>query len=277
MLRFARTKLALIGLSVAAPLAARAGDIPSYAKGGFKTPAQRIGHDGKVIKATPSPGTLAAAPTLAAGSAPMVMTEAEARAMMSPGRIVSCAHSRNGVCPACQAVLDMPGTVTMMHSAPSPAAAAEAPGRAVVSAPGYAPTSAIAAQVPMGFSGSPEEGPMPIGVVRTNYQDGAAMGMAMPAGPASARMATPGHAVAASDPMMGAGSAPYQKPQKELNPHVLGHLFGWSYLGKDWRDSRAYARDQARSKSRAAAAMAAMNPAAGMNELPAGMVYGPRQ
>ncbi|WP_435017664.1 hypothetical protein TA3x_005282 [Tundrisphaera sp. TA3] len=272
MHRFARTKLALVGLTVAAPLAAQAGDIPSYAKGGFRTPAQTVGLDGRVVKANPSPGAPVAPVTRAVGSAPMVMTEAQARAMPSQGRIVACAHSRNGVCPACQAVLDMPGQVTMMPDAAPSAAPAEAPGRAVASAP-------AAAAPGMGLASS-EEGPMPIGVVRTNFSNGnaGAMGMAAPAGPASAAMSAPGRAVAAPDPMMGVSSAPYQHRRSEANPKILGHLFGWSAIGSEWRESRAFARDQARSKSRAAAAMAAMNPeATGADAIPAGMVYGPRR
>lgn len=295
MRRYIGAKFALVGLTVAAPLAASAGDIPTYSNGGFRTPAQSVGRDGRVKQAAPSPATATAGPgvTQAVGSATMVMSEAEARAMTPPGKIVACAHSRHGVCPECQKVLDMPGTVTMLHSsAPAPAGAVAATAAAPASEPGRAVVSAGPSHSPVQHAGgalaltAPDEGPAPIGVVQANFQNGAGpqpvgmvpgMGMQR-GGPAPGMMGAPGRAMAGGvDPMAGAGSAPYQKPRSELRPNILGHLFGWSYIGKDFREQRAYARDQARSRSRAAAAMAAMNPgngAAGATELPAGMVYG---
>lgn len=272
MQRFSRTSLALVGLSMAAPLAASAGDIPSYAKGGFKTPSESsapasatVGRDGKVVVAN-VPAGMPVAP------APRVMSEAEARSMAPPPRIVACAHSAHGVCPSCQAVLDMPGTVTMMPPAAAPAVA-EAPGRAVASAPGHThplPGVPAAPGRALAQANGPEDGPMPIGVTQANYQQGGPVGM-----PAGAPMmvrpgapGAPGHAVAGGEPRM--GSAPYQAPNKELRPSILGHLFGWSYLGKDRRDARMRAEGQAHASIRYG------DEGKGVNELPASMVYGPR-
>ena len=308
MRRFSHAKLALVGLTVAAPLSAQAGEIPSYSNGGYRTPAQTVGKDGRLIKATPTAATAAASPGVTQAMAPgqtMVMTEAQARAMVPPGKIVACAHSKAGVCPACQAVLDMPGTVTVLNSgAPTPApTVASAPAGAVLPSPSDAPGRAVAMSegpspvqhahgAAMGLS-SPDEGPTPIGVVQTNFQNGAQAGMMGPQGttgmmgpqgmppagstPFNPMMGPPGRAMAGGgDPMSMMGGAPYQTPRKSLRPNILGHLFGWSYIGKDWRESRDFARDQARSKSRAAAAMASMNggSATAPNEIPAGMVYG---
>jgi hypothetical protein len=261
MQRFARTKLALVGLSVAGPLSAHAGDIPSYANGGFKSPAPAqaparvVGLDGRVIQVG-TPGGMPLAP------APRVMTEAEARAMTPPPRIVACAHSQHGVCKECQAVLDMPGTVTMM-AAPAAPTMAGAPGRAVASAPGRAAAGGEMVQM-----AGPQDGPMPIGVMQANYQQGGAAAMPAPTAPATARTGAPGHASAALHP--DAGNAPYQKPSKELRPSVLGHLFGWSYIGKDRRDARDLRSSQAHASIRYG------DEGKTVEELPASMVYGPR-
>ncbi len=113
-------------------------------------------------------------------------------------------------------------------------------------------------------SSTPE--PTPVGVMQTNYaQPGAA-----PAAPSSIPTASslqPGHAIAAAGP--GANPAPFQhKPTSSKNPHIIGHLLGYSGIGSEWRDQRA------QKKAQAHASIPYNNEGTTINELPASMVFG---
>ena len=184
-------------------------------------------------------------------------------------RIVACAHSKNGVCPTCQTLLAMPGTVTM--GAPAPAPGVEAPGRAMVSnsdAPVANQLAAQSAPVSAVYDPSQMPAPSPIGVMQANYAQPGAMPGAMPAAPSSiptAASVQPGHAVAAS----GATPAPFQhKPTSSKNPHIISHLLGIRNVGADWREMKSDRKNQAH------ASIPYNNEGTTINELPASVVYG---
>ncbi|WP_435007774.1 hypothetical protein P12x_005039 [Tundrisphaera lichenicola] len=245
MNRLVRFSLALLGLSLVAPLGAYAQD----ASAGYRPLA------GKPSTAAPHKHR---GRTLCAKCA----AAAEKVGMMPPGKIVACAHSKNGVCTACAAALALPGPVVMMGS-PS---AVEEPGRAVAS-------SGPAAGAPMmagrGTSEAPFDGemggPSPIGVVQANFSQGAPTGMPAASMVPTASSMMPGHAIAEA----GAGPAPFQhRTTSSSNPRILGHLFGWSGIGSE----RAEARRQRKVESHAM--IHYDNAGSTVNEVPASAVYG---
>ncbi len=281
MRRFHRSSLALIGLSVLAPSAARAqGVAPAVTSAPAGYAAPMMGMDGKPM---PAPAVAQApAPAQAPVAKPHVhkkrhlcancqAKEAQAQGIPVGAQIVACAHSKNGVCPACQSLLALPGQVIVGNPP-------EAPGHAVASA-GMAPSSGsphmaarAGSNVQVAYDPGSTPEPAPIGLVQANFAQGGPMAMGapgmgmMPAGSA-AGASRPGRAVVAS----GAGSSPYQpKLNHAPRPHVLGHLFGWSAIGAD------HAEERARRKSESHASIPYNNEGTTVNELPASMVFGPR-
>src|SRR5258708_36958234 len=84
-----RSSLAMLGLSMVAPDGVRAQDAPA----GYQAPA---GLDGKPAAAAPAPA--AAAPHKHKGKGLCARcAAAQNLSMMPPGKIVGCAHSKNGV------------------------------------------------------------------------------------------------------------------------------------------------------------------------------------
>ncbi len=276
-----RSSLALMGLTaVLAPCGVFA---QTAAPAGYAPAANSVmvmGPDGKPVMAQPAPAP-APAPTTAATPAPAPARHAHKLGMLSAhrakkpdmtpptGRIVACAHSKNGVCPACRTLLEMPGTFTMGTPASSPST--EAPGRAMVS---HSPTARPAApgvnqfaqanQAVYDPSMSPE--PTPIGVMQTNYAQPGMVPAAASGVPTASSM-QPGHALAAS----GASPAPFQhKSTSSVNPHVIGHIFGYSGVAAEWREERN------RKKAQAHASIPYNNEGTTINEIPSSMVYGNR-
>jgi hypothetical protein len=249
-----RSSLAMLGLSLVAPIGVRAQDAPA----GYQAP---VGPDGKPVPTT-APAPAAAPHKHRARILCAKCAAAQNAGMMPPGKIVACAHSKNGVCTACQAALALPGPIVMVGSSvPS-----EAPGRALASS-GMAPSSSLAARRPPGSGAAPYDGPSgepsPIGVVQANFSPGAPMGV--PAAMADPSM--PGHAVAEA----GAGPAPFRpKPTTSANPHIFSHLFGLSGFGA----ARADAKMQRKLESHAM--ISYDNDGTTVNELPASTVYGRR-
>src|SRR5438309_1239713 len=136
-----RSSLAMLGLSLVAPSGVHAQNAPA----GYQAPA---GPNGQPVAApTPAPhkhrGKILCARCAAAQNP----------SMMPPGKIVGCAHSKNGVCTACAAALAMPGPIVMM-SAPVPA---EPPGRALASS-GMGSGSNLVASRPPGSAAAPYDG-----------------------------------------------------------------------------------------------------------------------
>jgi hypothetical protein len=247
----ARSSLALLGLSMVAPSGVQAQNVAPPAPGVY--PAQP-GLDGQILMAPPAS---AAAPhkhkgkTLCARCA-----AAQDPRNMPPVRVISCAHSRNGACPTCQALLAMPGQVVMMGSPTPP----QAPGRAVVSSGG--PPPAVAGRMPAGPSDGPASDPAPIGVVRAGYANGPPT-----ANSGAAQPSSPGRAVAEAGP----GSSPYRpKTEPGISPNVIGHLFGFAGIGS------GRARETARRKAEAHAMIQYNNEGPTVTDLPASAVYGRR-
>ncbi len=283
MRRFHRSSLALIGLSVLAPSAAHAQGGAPAAPAGYAAPMM-MGIDGKPVPAASPAPAVAQASAAAPAARPHVhkkrhlcascqAKEAQAQGMPVGTQIVACAHSKNGVCPACQTLLAMPGQIVMGAPAPAPSPG-DAPGRAVASS-GMSARAGSNVQVAYDPGATPE--PAPIGVVQANFAQGPGMGMGMPgmgmpgmgmpAAGMTAPASQPGRAVVSS----GAGSSPYQpKMQGTPRPHILGHLFGWSAIGAD------HAEERAKKKSEAHASIPYNNEGTAVNELPASMVFGPR-
>ena len=277
---FVRSGLALVGLStVLAPAStfAQMGAPAGYAPVAASAPGtmMMVGPDGKPVAMAPAAGS--AAPTAAKHThkhklrtvcAGCAKKQEDA---MAGAKIVACAHSKNGVCPACRTLLEMPGTVTMGAPMAAPAPNAEAPGRAMVSSgpagqPGMNPNQPQYAAQAAVYDPSMTPEPTPIGVMQTNY---ARPGM-MPAAPAAGGVPTassmmPGHGLAGTS----ANPAPYQhKPTSSANPHVVGHLLGLKSLGSDWREQRD------RRKTEAHASIPYNTDGTTINELPASVVYG---
>lgn len=274
MRSFVRSSFALVGLStVLSPVAAHA---QNPAPAGYAPASGNVmvmGIDGKPVMAQ-----MASTPMPVAAPAPhahkfrtLCANCAKKQEMAMPaGRIVACAHSKNGVCPTCQALLAMPGTVTM--GSPAAPAIGEAPGRAMVSnTPSARPTPGMnpfAQSNPVTAVYNPSSGPepTPIGVMQTNY---AQPGM-VPTGASSVPTAAslqPGHALAES----GANPAPFQhKSTSSVNPHILGHIFGYSGRYSEWRE------EQNNKKAAAHASIPYNNEGTTVNEIPASMVYGHR-
>ena len=289
MRNIVRTSLALVGMSAAlVPVAGLAQTAPAgYAQTPPPGTMMIMGQDGKPVAVSPGPAPVAAPVAghkqhmhLHSKKTVCASCAKKQEMAMSGARIVACAHSKNGVCPACRTLLEMPGTVTMGAPAPAPAPGGEAPGRAMVSSNGPAgnpaamQTSQYASQPSQAvYDPSMSAEPTPIGVMQTNY---ARPGM-MPAGPAGAQgpgMANsiptagsmkPGHSMNES----GVNPAPYQhKSTSSANPHVIGHVLGFKSLGADWREQRG------RRKTEAHASIPYNNEGTTINELPSSMVYG---
>ena len=280
MRNIVRTSLALVGMSAAlVPVAGYAQTAPA---GYRQAPAQGMmimGMDGKPVGVSPGPAPATGHnhTHLHNGKVMCASCAKKQEMAMSSTRIVACAHSKNGVCPTCRTLLEMPGTVTM--GAPGQAPVGEAPGRAVVSSNGpdsnpamqtnqYASQTSQAVYDP---SMTPE--PAPIGVMQTNY---ARPGM-NPAGPAAAPSGAMANSIPTAGSMMpghslndsGVNPAPYQhKPTSSGNPHVIGHLLGIKGLGSDWREERA------QRKSQGHASIPYNNEGTTINELPSSMVFG---
>ena len=251
MRSLARTSLGWLGLALIAPMGANAQDAPSSAPAGYQ-PAPAVaapaspGIDGK-----PMPAPVAEAPHKHRARTICAKCAAKLAGGMPPGKIVGCAHSKNGVCTACQAALNLPGQFVMTPSRP-----AEAPGRAVASS-GSAPAANLAQ------AGMSE--PAPVGVVQANFSQAAPMGAPTAYAPQGS---PPGRAVAESM----AGHDPYQKQDKSggfPHPHIIGHLLGWSGIGSERADERARRKAEAH-------AMTTYDSAgnAPVDELPASMVFG---
>ena len=282
---FVRTSLALVGMSAA--LAPVVGWAQTAAPAGYAVAPGTMmimGADGKPVAVSPGPAS-AAMPAASAhkhNHKSRVLCASCAKKQeptMGGAKIVACAHSKNGVCPTCRTLLEMPGTVTMGAPAPGMAPSGEAPGHAMVSSgsqpmqPGM-PMNQYAAQPAQAVydpSMTPE--PTPIGLMQTNYaRPGAmpnmpagAMGAAAPNSIPTAGSMMPGHSLNES----GVNPAPYQhKPTSSKNPHVIGHLLGVKSLGADWREQRS------RRKTEAHASIPYNNEGTTINELPSSMVYG---
>ena len=279
-----RTSLALVGMSAAlVPIAGLAQTAPAgYAQTPPPGTMMIMGQDGKPVAISPGPAPVAGHKHTHLHSKKTVCASCAKKQEMGMGmpgaRIVACAHSKNGVCPACRTLLEMPGTVTM--GTPAPAPGGEAPGRAVVTSNGPAgnpamQTSQYASQPSQAVydpSMTPE--PTPIGLMQTNY---ARPGM-MPAAPSgvqgpamansgipTAGSMMPGHSLNES----GVNPAPYQhKSTSSANPHVIGHVLGIKGLGAEWREQRG------RRKTEAHASIPYNNEGTTINELPSSMVYG---
>ncbi len=270
----ARTSLGMLSLALIAPMGVSAQDLSTSAPAGYgpSAPAASpapVGPDGKPLMATdgPAPAPVAATPAPAphqhSGRTLCARCAAKQANAMPPGKIVGCAHSRNGVCTACQAALNSPGQFVVM-SAPAP----EVPGRAVASKGRLTDETQMAARsgraLADGPYASPSADPMPVGVVQANYMPVAPLGMPAAYAP---QASAPGRAVAESP----AGHDPYQAKGSDFpHPHILGHLFGWSGIGS------GRAEEKARRKSEAHAMIRYEDGSqtAAVDDLPASMVYG---
>ncbi len=251
MRRLAFLSLAAVAAGLAAPVSVLAGDDAPQSRSGAASPHKHfLGSKAKGHICA----KCAAAKAAQAGQVPP-----HPGGMMDGAKIVGCAHSSNGVCTACQALLAMPGEVTMVSPggtmAPS-TAMATAPGRAVASdaAPGRVVVS----------SGDPE----PIGVMQTNYRPNPA-----PAGAPGAIPAPAGSAMKPGQPGLPAPAsrAPFLPQTREGSPHILSHLFGFAAVGRDVRDLS----EMKGRRKRETHAATAYGPTAGqVDELPASAVYG---
>jgi hypothetical protein len=259
MRSLARTSLGLLGLALAAPSGVLAQNAPSYPPSGYQvaspaaTAPASTGLDGRsVTTVAPEPPHKHKGRTLCAKCAAKLKQAGPGD--MPPGRIVGCEHSKNGVCAPCQAALNLPGTF-VTASAPV-VASASAPGRAVASSN----PSAYAAQ---GYDAGMAE-PAPVGVVQANFSQAGPMGM--PAASVAPQANAPGRALAESN----AGRDPFQAKSGPFpHPHILGHLFGWSGMGKEKAEARAQKKAEAH-------AMISYdeNGTAPVEDLPASMVFG---
>jgi 2-oxoglutarate dehydrogenase E2 component (dihydrolipoamide succinyltransferase) len=256
----ALTGLALVGLAALAPVAAQAQmqSMPTNATGDY----QPVPASNPAPAAAPAPEAQPApAPAPVPAAAPhkhkgrvlcaACMAKAEKKMVAPPGKIIACAHSKNGVCSACRAALEMPGPMVMMgpndpvapmSGGSTMIAGASAPGRAVVADAGD---------------------PMPVGVMQANYSQGG------PAAASSSTMAAalaPGRAVASST----VGPEIYQRGGNGFpRPHILGHLFGWSYFN----DGR---KMQEERKSQSHASIPYNNEGTTITDVPASVIYGKR-
>jgi hypothetical protein len=287
MPRLAHLGLAVLGAALAVPGSTRAGDYPPAASPSSPAAAAPVAaaapaavptplnhrHYGRVAKglvpcekcaaqakqlkaamamAGPKPEAVMVAP--AASMTPMAHMghnhgPIPTAGMPEGSRIIGCAHSSNGVCKTCKALLEMPGEVMVVvpgTAAPTaPTLAAAQPGRAV--ATDAMPGRAVVA------AGDPE----PIGVMQTNYSAN------VPAG-AAAKPAAP--AMPAQP-----GRGPFLGEQHETKPHILGHLFGFSAMQRDWQDKW---EEQGRKKREKHAAVSYDSNESKVQELPSTMVFG---
>ncbi len=284
MPRLAHLGLAVLGAALAVPGSTRAGDYPPAASPSSPAPAAPAPaeapaavptplnhrHFGRVARglvpcekcaaqakerkaalemAGPKPPAVMAGPT--GPMAPVAHTQHShgpipVAGMPEGSRIVGCADSSNGVCKTCKALLEMPGEVTVMApGTPTTAVAAAQPGRAVATdaMPGRAVVAAA--------------DPEPIGVMQTNYS------ARVPAG----AMAKPAVPAMPAQP----GRGPFLGEQHETKPHVLGHLFGFSAMQRDWQDKW---EEKGRKKREKHAAISYDSNESKVQELPASAVYG---
>jgi hypothetical protein len=284
MRSLARISLGMLGLALVAPRGVEAQYAPSTIASGYQPaaapspsaapvadPAQAqaaapvpIGPDGK-----PIPAPAAEAPhkhrpfTVCAKCA----AKLKANNGMPPGTIVGCAHSKNGVCTACRAALNMPGQFVM---ASAPGQPAQAPGRAVASSSPSPSASAYSIRTGGGAQAAVYDGgmgePAPVGVVQANFSQGGPAGS--PAGNVAPSQANaPGHAVAES---LNNGNDPYQAKSGPFpHPHIIGHLLGWSGLGAEKAEAKAWKKAEAHARL-----TYDENGTAAVDELPASSVYG---
>jgi hypothetical protein len=234
MRRLAHFGMALLGLTLAIPASAFGFDDPPAS-----SPAPH--KHGLFKKAKDCPACASAK----AAHAQLHVVPAPAPppiALPEGSKITGCAHSANGVCPACRKILEAPGQIVMVAPAAPANAVAAAPGVAVASdsAPGHAVVADTSE-------------PLPVGLMRTDYRPG-----------------SPG-ALAPAASMPTAGRDPYMPPKPESKPHILSHLFGFADVRNDVRTA-VESRD--RKKKEAHAAIAYGDGANKVDDLPASMVYG---
>ena len=262
MRSLARTSLGLLGLALIAPTGVNAQYAPSSAPAGYQPAAPVAAPASTGLDGKPMPAPVADAPHKHRGRTLCAKCAAKQAAALPPGKIVGCEHSRNGVCTACAAVLNMPGQFVMAPSQPT-----EAPGRAVASGDSKAAMN-VARAVHPGPAGAFDNGmnePAPVGLVQANFSQEAPMGAPASYAPQASQ---PGRAVAESM----AGHDPYQVKDKSggfPHPHILGHLFGWSGIGAERADEKARRKAEAH-------AMVTYDSSgtAPVDELPASMVFG---
>ncbi len=276
---FVRTSLAVVGLTAA--LAPVVGFAQTAAPAGYGQPAgsaMYMGMDGKPLPtaAVASAPASAAKPHKHRGKVLCASCASKQEMSMQGMQVVACAHSKNGVCPACRTLLEMPGTVTVGNPAPN-APAGEAPGHAMVSSgpanqPAMNPAQAqYANQSAVYNPGMMGAEPSPIGVMQTNYAQPGTMAAA-PAGPAmmpnsvpTASSMMPGHSMAES----GGNPAPFQrKTTSSSNPYIISHIMGWRNVAKEWREQKDDRKTQAH------ASIPYNTDGTTINELPASVVYG---
>ena len=293
MRNLVRTSWTLVGL---AATLAPATTLAQSAPAGYAAPAPGtmmvVGPDGRPVPIAANSATKPGAPAAAhkhKGKTLCASCAKKQEAAMTGARIVACAHSKNGVCPTCRTLLEMPGTVTMGAPAAAPAMG-EAPGRALVSSgvPAQAmPAGAQYAAQTAVYDPNAVAEPTPIGVMQTNYArpgagagaggaDGMRAGMSVPASAMMMGAGAPGGVPTASSMMpghslneSGVNPAPYQhKTTSSSNPHIIGHILGFRGIGSEWREERE------RKKSAAHASIPYNNEGTTISELPASMVYG---
>jgi hypothetical protein len=269
MRRLARISLGLLGLALIAPGVVRAQYAPSGVPSGYQTAAS----PSAMPAPAPAPAPAVEAPHKHKGKVLCASCAAKMKANgpsnLPPGTIVGCEHSKNGVCTACRAALNMPGQFIMAAGQP-----AEAPGRAVASSsptPNGAVYAARPGQAPLDDQGMGE--PAPVGVVQANFsQGGPMMGAPAPAAAYAPQAMAPGRAVAESA-NANAGNDPYQVKSKPFpRPHILGHLFGWSGIGAEKAEAKAFKKSEAH-----AMITYDENGKAPVDELPASMVFGKKR
>jgi hypothetical protein len=111
--------------------------------------------------------------------------------------------------------------------------------------------------------------PAPVGVIQAGYsQSAGTMPMQGPMmSPAGMQAAAPGRAVAESTP--GRDLVAPKSNNGFPHPHILGHLFGWSGIGTERRQEKAFKKAETH-------AMLTYDPNAptGVSELPASAVFG---
>ncbi len=163
--------------------------------------------------------------------------------------------SAPGTCTACQG-----GAATVMPYSPDGSGMAFVGGEA----PGYAS---------VGMLGSTE--PAPVGVMRTNYQNGAGPGLPMGALPMGAPPMAPGPYGPNAMPARAAagwGQPPMAQSMSypgHRRPHMLGHILGF-------RSRRSLGAARVEREREAHAAIRYDSPATSPEALPASMVYGNR-
>jgi hypothetical protein len=263
MRRFARTSLGLLGLVLIAPITASAQDAPPSAPAGYLPPgpAPATSPDPAGPDSKPLPPPAAEAPHQHNGRTYCAKCAAKMAGAMPRGKIVGCAHSKNGVCTACQAALNQPGQF-IVSGGPAP----EAPGRAVASS-GPAGAASDKGGSAIAYGGGPDE-PVPVGVVQANYSPYAPTATSAAYAP---QAAPPGRAVAEST----SGHEPYQTKSSGFpRPHILGHIFGWSVIGAD----RAEERARRKAETHAMISYDSNgNSSTTVEDLPASAVYGKKR